>query len=168
MGMKSRVSLLFLVALFLFSEIAHSDGMAFKGQYWSSLAPIAQGEQKAVIIHRDGIQRMIIAINFEAEDEDNSLWIFPVPGTPDETKAALLDSFPRFGGLDLRDSAASKITEMKTWLGATQIWPIGLRIMAPSLLSGKDVSVHAERDEVESRLRTISGFLIKTAGKQAD
>jgi hypothetical protein len=67
--------------------------------YGTSL-PVAENEQVAAIAFRDGIQKMILAVNFELSDTDGAIWIFPVPGPPDEVSTEVLDIFPSFSGRD--------------------------------------------------------------------
>ena len=147
-----------VLCLFSFPRVAHPDGMAFKGRDQSSVYPVVPGEQRAAIFHREAIQKMVIAINFEADDEDTALWIFPVPGTPDRTKVDLLDSFPRFNGVDPREEAADTIEQMLMWMRLTQFWPVLQEITKPSLLGSKSEgsSVYMEMEKWGIQVEVIT------------
>jgi len=97
--------------------------MAFRYR-GSSLRPIEEKEQRAAIVHRDGIEKLVIAINIEPDDHDKALWIFPVPGTPSEVKLDVLDAFPRFSGFDPRRAAAERVGLIMMLARATQVYPL--------------------------------------------
>ena len=109
MKSSALLSLLLVVFILLFPAQAFADGKAFSGRDYYSLNPVAQNEQVAAISHRDGIEKMIIAVNFEAKDSDKALWIFPVPGTPDQTKVDVAGSFPGFSGIELQDMSPASL-----------------------------------------------------------
>lgn len=99
--MKNIRTLLLIVVLVLgIVEAIFGDGIAFTGKDYSSMQPVREGEQRAVIAHRNGIEKMLIAVSLELEDEDKGLWIFPVPGNPKTVKLDVLDSFPVFEGAE--------------------------------------------------------------------
>lgn len=124
--MKVRWMALALAAACLLAPgVARADGVAWSGRDYSALAPLTQNEQMAAIAYRDGIERMVIAINVEMAQEDKGLWIFPVPGTPDQVKLDVVGSFPRFEGHDPRETARSGIRGLGRALRATQVYPLG-------------------------------------------
>jgi hypothetical protein len=147
-----------VLCLFSFPRLAHPDGMAFKGRDQSSFSPIVPGEQRAAIFHREAIQKMVIAINFEADDEDSALWIFPVLGTPDRTKVDLLDSFPPFHGVDSREEAEDTIEQMLMWMRLTQFWTVLQEITRPILLGSKSggSSVYMEMEKWGIQVEAIT------------
>ena len=93
----------------LFPSLARPDGRLWVGSDWSSMSSLKPREQAAAIVHRDGVEKMVIALNFDAQDNDSALWIFPVSGTPSQAKVEIVDSFPQFRGSDPRVEAASSI-----------------------------------------------------------
>lgn len=122
--MKSVGTLLFIVVLVLgIVEATFGDGIAFSGKDYSSMRPIKEGEQRAVILHRGGIEKMLIAVSLELEDEDKGLWIFPVPGNPKTVKLDVLDSFPVFEGAEPRQKAQNRFQGLVQLTLATQIYP---------------------------------------------
>ncbi|GAH64033.1 unnamed protein product, partial [marine sediment metagenome] len=104
---------------------ALADGKAFmRSGDSASYLPVGQSRQQAAIDHRDGRQKMVIAINIRSEDDGQALWIFPVPGTPDQTEIDLVDAFPRFQGSDPRRWARETLEDFLLWARRTQIWPL--------------------------------------------
>lgn len=147
--MKIFKALLIAVMLLGVCVPSFGDGKAFSGLDFSSLRPVMQREQRAVILHRDGVEKMLIAISLELADEDNALWIFPVPSTPERVKLDVVDSFPKFRGRDPRKKARGVVTNVVSIALATQIYTLPL-IMTPHLgrdadVDGlKSVSIHKE------------------------
>ena len=141
-GLAIHVSAALAVAGGASSVLA--DGVAFKGLDWGSLAPALENEQIAAINHRDGVQRMIIAINFDAADDEQALWVFPVPGRPEAVSVDIQDTFPRFLGRDPAAIARTTISKTMTCVRAWQLYPLlveGLGLL-PHLGRGGDVGVH--------------------------
>jgi hypothetical protein len=62
-----RLIPLLVSTVLLFPSLARADGLLYGGDY-SSLHPLVPREQAAAIVYRDGIERMVIALNFYAED----------------------------------------------------------------------------------------------------
>jgi len=123
---------------------ALADGVAFKGLDWGSLTPALENEQIAAINHRNGVQRMIIGINFDATDDEQALWLFPVPGRPEAVSVDIQDTFPRFLGRDPAAIARTTIWKTMTCVRAWQLYPLlveGLGLL-PHLGRGGDVGVH--------------------------
>jgi len=149
--MKSFRTLLIVSVLVLgAAEATFGDGVAYKGLDYSSMRPIEQGEQRAVIVHRDGIEKMLIAVSLELEDEDKGLWIFPVPGNPETVKLDVLDSFPIFVGVETRDEAQELFGDIAQLVLATQIYPLPFVMIGDfsrshlGSLGTFDVSIHYE------------------------
>jgi len=143
--MKLSTTVFLILTLFVFSNHALADGKAFSGRDFSSLYPVVENEQRAAIVHRDGIERMIIAISLELEDQDNALWIFPVLGRPDNVKLDILDSFPRFLGRDPRQTARNIIGGAGIAALSTQIYPIVVTaVLFPSMRGIPGISIHGE------------------------
>lgn len=111
-----------------------ADGKAFfKGVDFSSFRPLLEDEQRAIIVHHEGVEKMLIAVSLKLEEQDNALWIFPVLGTPDQVKLDVLDSFPTFRGKDPRVIARDRILALAFVISSTQIYPIIPGICMPIL-----------------------------------
>ncbi|MFB0554885.1 MAG: hypothetical protein ACETWQ_16390 [Phycisphaerae bacterium] len=147
--MKIFNALLIAVMLLGVCVPSFGDGKAFSGLDFSSLRPVMEREQRAVILHRDGVEKMLIAVSLELEEEDNALWIFPVPGAPERVKLDVVDSFPQFRGRDPRQKAKDIIMDVGIIALVTQIYTMPL-IMTPHLgrdsgvADFKSVSIHGE------------------------
>jgi hypothetical protein len=146
--MKSFKTLL-LVAILNLGVVATTfgDGVAFKGPDldYSSMRPIKQGEQRAVIVHRNGVEKMLIAVSLELEDEDKGLWIFPVPGNPNTIKLDVLDSFPVFEGIDTWDEAQDLFGDIVKLAFATQIYPTPFVLTSDlSMSKSRSLGAHEE------------------------
>lgn len=142
--MKLFIQTLFLFStiLYIFQNIVHADGVAYDR---SSMRPLVQNEQMAAIFHHDGIQAMIIAINFDIDDEDDALWIFPVPGTPSKVDLDVIDSFPRFRGRSTYQLAMDNLFKFVSISFATQLYPIVLADLFVVHRGGTgDISIHEQ------------------------
>ena len=137
---------------------AFGDGKVFGGRDFWALYPIGQREQRAAIVHRDGIEKLIIAINIELAEKDKALWIFPVPGTPEGTKLDVVDSFPRFSGRDPRQPAGNAIGQLMMAVRATQIYPLIFEAVFMTHLgtSRVDASVHTHVEKWGIRSEAIT------------
>ncbi len=96
------MALAFCIFSILCPMQAGADGMAFER---SSFKPLAYNEQRAAILLRDGVQRMVIALNMREHEEEpkssGTVWMFPVPGNPKSVKIDVADSFPVFAGRNI-------------------------------------------------------------------
>jgi hypothetical protein len=132
--------ILFLVAILVLGIVTTTfgDGVAFRGPDldYSSMSPIKQGEQRAVIVHRNGVEKMLIAVSLELEDEDKGLWIFPVPSNPNTIKLDVLESFPVFEGVDTLGKVHNLFEDILKLAFLTQIYPTPFVIISNSTLSG--------------------------------
>ncbi len=150
------------VVVAMASGKAAADGMAFDT---SSFRPLAPNEQRAAIAYRDGVERLVIAIDLEravlAEQDQAGkvVWIFPVPGTVEKIKLDLVDTFPLFGGVEIGSIAKRNWELALVATGTTVLLPA---VVAPYYMSygaavprfqGYSVDrwgIHAEAVRVES------------------
>jgi hypothetical protein len=139
-----------IVVLFHCPTQLQADGALYHA---SSLRPLREKEQMAAIFFRDGRQKMVIALNFDVETTDSALWVFPVPGTPNQTKVDVIDTFPRFMGPDVRDGAAFRIHANMTFVRATQIYPLPFDMISLFLWSKSD---HDQVEKWGIRAETIT------------
>jgi hypothetical protein len=122
-----------------------ADGVAFRGWDFRSMRPIAQNEQRAVISHHLNTEKMLIAISLDLEDEDNAIWIFPVPGKPETVKVDVLDSFPTFFGKDPRIEAYEVLATIRNLSLLTQIYPAFTCLcLMPSLSFSREAGISFE------------------------
>lgn len=168
--MSLRFQLALLLALtVLFAGRTCADGLALAGRDLSSVSPLREGEQRSAIVHRNGVQKMIIAVNFELDDAERALWILPVPGPANQVRVDVLDAFPRIGGRDPRRIAFEQITGWPLAIRATQFWPlpfdfllyVPFQLRSGAQRMGAEVEkwgVHAEAVTAES-LAALTSFL---------
>ena len=136
---KFFTDILIVITLLSVCVPSFGDGKAFSGLDFSSLRPVMEREQRAVILHRDGVEKMLIAVSLELSEEDNALWIFPIPGAPERVKLDVVDSFPQFRGRDPRQKAKGIIMNVEIIALATQIYTVPFIMMMPHL--GRDAGV---------------------------
>lgn len=137
--------------------VALADGKTFRGP-GSSLRPVEQDEQMAAIVHAGGVQKMLIAVNFKAEDADSALWILPVPGRPDGVKLDVADAFPAFYGKDLRHHARDTIFYHMAMVRWSQGYTLLLdAILIPNLMSSRmGADVHESVEKWGIRLEAVT------------
>ena len=163
-GQRALRLLLVSVAL-LMPSLARGDGMVFAGRDLSSLRPLQPKQQVAAIVHRNGVEKMVIALNFEVGDQDKAVWIFPVPGTPGQTKVDVVDSFPRFFGRDPRAALADGLSGVIFLARLTQVWPLlidGITMLAiAGPVRGPRVTVHGEVEKWGIHAETVTAQSIQ-------
>ena len=143
------------VAFLLAPALALADGMAFKGYDTVSPRIAEQGEQKAVVLHRNGTEKLVIAISLDLEDEDNAVWIFPVPGSPDQVKLDVLNAFPVFHGKDVLQEGRASLRALFPGVRATQIYPLILELGTSAGRMG-GVSRHGEVEKWGIHAETVT------------
>ncbi|MBI3922418.1 MAG: hypothetical protein HY318_13435 [Armatimonadetes bacterium] len=109
----------FLTALLCFHSLSDADGIAFEG---SMLA--GEGEQKAAILHNNGLQKMVIAVQLHLAKPEKAVWIVPIPSKPDRIRVDLVSQFPVFDGRNTAVTAMETIVKSCVLLRATQIYPV--------------------------------------------
>ncbi len=122
-GTKTIRCLLVIAGMMFVIVPCFADGVAFSGRDFGSMRPIAQNEQRAIISYHLDTEKMLIAISLDLEDEANAIWIFPVPGKPEEVKVDVLDSFPIFFGKDPLTEAYQFLAGIRNLALLTQIYP---------------------------------------------
>ncbi len=139
---KKQIRRLIAVSVLIFiTSPCFGDGISFKGRDFSSLRPIAQNEQRAVISYEDGFERMLIAISLEMENEENAIWIFPVPGQPQDVTVDVLDLFPRFSGKEPLVEAHKILAGIRTLSLLTQIYPVFTCMCLTPLSRARSMSI---------------------------
>ncbi len=128
--MRGRIALWAIVCglSLTFAGQARADGVAYESDPESPFERSPQDEQIAAVAHRDGIEKLIIAINIDLEEDEKALWMFPVPGTPDQVKLDVVDVFRLFEGYDPRQTARLQSRSLGRALTATQIYPALFRL----------------------------------------
>jgi len=150
--MGTRPLLLLLALILLAPGLARADGKAFtRTSDNSAFQPANQEDQRALIFFRDGQERLLITINYYANPDDQGLWIFPVPGTPDTVHIDLWDTLPTFQGRDDRPWAREIVRQTMLIMRASQIYPVPFDLVARAIgrKKGHEKEEPGKEDEVD-------------------
>jgi hypothetical protein len=153
-----RIFVALMVMMFLSSPIlgmASADGGIFGKA--GSLFYLKENTQYSVIDYSNGIQKMMISVNFDWQDSQKAAWILPIPSNPDSVNVDLADGAPSFRGADLIDLAKDDLEDARlshtfTYLASTAI-PIPISMlffsvtgmMAGTASTGIEVSQRVEK-----------------------
>lgn len=120
--MKKVLTILILY-LIIFPSSVLADGGIWR-YYQDRWEPLSENEQKAAINYQDGLEKMIIDVNFNMEANDKAVWIFPVPAKPEKVVIDVVTNFPELYGNDPRLEAKSSMNSMLFLSSMTQLYPI--------------------------------------------
>lgn len=169
--MGTRLLLLFSIALiFIASGESFADGKAFTRSHdASAYEPANQQDQRAVISFRDGTERLLITINYYANRDDQGLWIFPVPGTPDTVHIDLWDILPTFDGTDDRERAREIVDNTMFFMRTTHLWPLAFDLPLTMSRHGNKsddaVDVHATVEKWGLRAEAVTAPSVEALDK---
>lgn len=127
-----KILTLFLILLLIPSNVL-ADGVIWRPEPFGTLE---QNEQIAAINYQDGLEKLIIAVNFNMGAEQKAVWVFPVPSKPEKVVIDVVKDFPRFSGTDPSRGVAEGLAFI---IGATtlsQIYPIIFAIPFYFFISG--------------------------------
>jgi hypothetical protein len=120
--MKKLIVFILLSLVIIPSQVM-ADGIIIE-PWMDRWRPIDETSQLAAINYKDGIEKMIISVNFNMKDADEALWIFPVPSLPNNVAIDIVDQFPYLYGYDVVEKAKSDIDSVMESIRATQIYPM--------------------------------------------
>lgn len=78
-----------------------------------SLEFLLEEDQYAMIDLEDGIQKMLIKIDIEKKDVDNSTWILPIPASPQNVRFDMEANMPHFEGQNLEKAYQEELDDHK-------------------------------------------------------
>ncbi len=118
--MKS-VLLFFVVLVFLFPLSTFGGGVILNedDKKYEFEVP---SNYSAFITNKEGVQGMVVSFETENVDDD-LLWIFPVPASPEEIEIGISPGDVRFSGTRVIHKAKEEIEDKEKWLRYSQIWP---------------------------------------------
>lgn len=123
-ALASLVSIAFAPTLVLACAVAIQSSPNGKG--WDYAMPTnAQG----FISYENGIEKMVMSHDIEAEANKGIAIITPIPADPTKVKLDVLTSLPQLSGEDITVAAQEKLLPVASTLSYTQVWT-----MAPLLL----------------------------------
>lgn len=114
---------LILSILIALPSFVFADGGIWR-YYQDRWEPLSENEQKAAINYQNGLEKMIIDVNFQAQTTDKTVWIFPVPSKPEKVVIDVLTSFPQLYGRDPVEEAKSSLSSLLFMSTITQIYPM--------------------------------------------
>lgn len=135
MKFKIPVFLLILFALFLCflakPQPASADGVIIE-PYPNRWDYSAEDNQKAVINHQEGVQKMYLSVG-TGKSVGKATWIFPVPSEPEEVSIDVASEMPDLYGQEISKKAKLKLDNINQFLPVTQIYTIPfISFWAPS------------------------------------
>ncbi|NIQ17872.1 MAG: hypothetical protein GTN43_03625 [Candidatus Aenigmarchaeota archaeon] len=85
---------------------------------------IGQNSQMAAIKHEDGVEKMIIAVQTDYRNTTGtkSVWIFPVPGDPEQMELDVLEKLPTLGGRNVTTQAKNDLTTSLSLISFSQVY----------------------------------------------
>lgn len=118
--MKKTICLITLIVLT--PSLVLADGMVIPPV--DPHIPLDENAQLAAINYQDGLEKMIISVNFDMKDYDKAAWIFPVPAEPNSVVIDIINNFPRLTGDDVIRKTRSDVDDIIYATTLTQIYPI--------------------------------------------
>jgi hypothetical protein len=112
-----------IASLLLIPSSALADGMIIE-PYIDNWRPIDEESQLAAINYQNGIEKMIISVNFNMQDVNEAVWLFPVPSLPTSVVIDVVDEFPQLYGYDIVEKSKSDIDDIVRSIRSTQIYPL--------------------------------------------
>lgn len=155
------VSALILLAALASAGRAWGCGVAFRENRGNDTARVHPARVDAAISHRNGVQRMIVALTAAPARAERLLWVFALPAEASRVRVEPLDAFLRFYGHDPCWGGRAWIHAFLLVSRATQIYPMLFERLflpdpGPSLRShsnrfrGSRADVHAEAVAADS------------------
>lgn len=150
---------LFLLLFLVLIPAVTADGVIWRPDRWE---PLEQNEQRAVIAYQDGLEKMIIAVDFRMA-YDKAVWIFPVPAKPQKVVIDVVTEFPSFRGRSMEGYIQQPIKRAglgivypffipTTTIPVEEFYPRYYPFMAE--ISGVVVHEHLEKEGVTVELVT--------------
>lgn len=118
--MKKIICLITLIVLT--PSLVLADGMVIPPV--DPHIPLDENAQLAAINYQDGLEKMIISVNFDMKDYDEAAWIFPVPAEPNSVVIDIINNFPRLSGDNVIQKARSDVDGIIYATTLTQIYPL--------------------------------------------
>ncbi len=108
---KKIISILIVlvyISLSFLGPVTADGGIFGKG---ATIFTIDENTQYSVIHHRAGKQKMIVTVNFDWEESNKTVWIFPLPSDPEDVDIDIADGAPVFSGIDVIKEAKDSLRE---------------------------------------------------------
>ncbi len=127
--MKKQLFLLPLAVFVMFFSLSHrqvlADGMMIKPDPYSDRWDYSsESNQQAFINYDDGLEKMIISVGLEGENNNGVVWLFPVPSEPDKIAIDVVKSLPKLSGEEISRKAKANLDDIRRYLSMTQLYTI--------------------------------------------
>jgi hypothetical protein len=123
--MKKQIIAFILAFAFLFSQAAavFADGMViYRPDPYSDRWDYSdESSQQAFINYEKGLEKMIVSVKID--NNNNAVWLFPVPADPSKVVIDVVDELPRMNGKEVTSRAKISLAEAQDGLYNTQIYP---------------------------------------------
>jgi len=131
----TTLSLIALLAIFSFTpKSVLADGMMIKPDPYSDRWDYSdESNQQAFINYDNGLQKMIISVGFEDENNNGVVWLFPVPSDPNKVAIDVVKSLPQLSGEEISKKAKSNLDDTTKFLQMTQIYTIPFVLLSQTL-----------------------------------
>ncbi len=100
------------------------DGGVFGKSF--TLIYMNENTQYAIIHHNNGIQKMLIAINFDWQESNKTAWIVPIPANADDVNIDIASGAPSFDGIDIIEEAKSELDIVSNFYLFAYLYSIAL------------------------------------------
>ncbi len=120
-----------VLLLLLLIPAVYGDGCVFRpppdmGQPWL----LGDEEQQFAAIKYDkGIQELLIGID-TGDSYNEAVWLFPIPGNPENIDIDILKGFPQFMGEDIEVGLKEILIAPYASFAASQLWPIPFTLLS--------------------------------------
>jgi hypothetical protein len=120
---KLALFLCAILAVSTFAPFVAADGVVINPNIRDRWEPVPENSQIAAINYKDGYQKMIISTNFDMQNLDEVIWVFPVPSSPQQVVIDVASEFPQFYGDDVVERSKYNLDQMISVTQLTQIYP---------------------------------------------
>lgn len=165
--MKKIFTVAFLIVVFFLPKSVLADGMAFEVDPYSDRWDYSdENNQQAFINYEEGLQKMIISVGIESENNQGTVWLFPVPANPQKVAIDIVKELPKLMGEEISGKAKSSLDNISENIGLTQIYTIPFKLFGSFLAADSssfgdypgsgNVSVyeHLEKEGIVSEIIT--------------
>lgn len=161
-----RILSLYVVFAFVFLPFvgtATADGCVVGKQ--DTVFYLGEDSQYAVIDYSEGIEGLLLSIDFQWQDSSSTAWIFPIPADPNSIDVHIVDGAPEFRGTDVMTEAKEDLDHaMSTFVFAYAFsvvipWPlmtVPYFLLGGLLGTGTGATVHMHLEQYGLIVEVIS------------
>lgn len=151
------LALLFLILLMASPVLADGGVYIHHPDGWTTYP---EKEQYAAINYENGYENMILTVGFDDLQDGTAVWIFPVPAKPEDTVISIIEDFPNYAGIDIKQSASRAAGDAFTVMRMTQpyMWPFALVMGATSIMGQGDMAMSAGESKTTYYNRTVTVY----------